>query len=206
MTLNVQETAIEELNASTIQLTSAEPVHDSADASQTIVKSTELPEISDATGHCPVGDSSEAPALKKQRFLKAELVSVPQQSLERGSSSKSQDVVMVSEAAELAKKESVQMEELSREPSGQLQEVGNETLEVSDLPTMKNEDQFLEAPALQASLSVAPQPRGIPVGRLNLKEEEDRRRALATVGRGGRDSDSRGAPINEAGVGRCVYT
>lgn len=152
MTLNVQETVIEEPNSSAGQQVSAEPIDGSADLQQTVVKSTRSPEISDAIGHRPVADTSEAPALKKQRFLQAEPVSVPQQSLERGSSSQSQDVVMVNEAAELTKKEPFQPEHLGRK----LPEVGNETLGVADLPTMKPEDQLVEAPILMDSISVTP--------------------------------------------------
>jgi hypothetical protein len=154
VTLNVQETVIEEPNSSAGQQISAEPIDGSADLQQTVVKSTRIPEISDAIGHRPVADTSEAPALKKQRFLQAEPVSVPQQSLERGSSSQSQDVVMVNEAAEL-KKEPFQPEELGRKPSGQLPEVGNETLGVADLPTMKPEE-LVEASILMDSISVTP--------------------------------------------------
>lgn len=146
-----EETVIEEPNSSAGQQISAEPIDGSADLQQTVVKSTRSPEISDAIGHRPVADTSEAPALKKQRFLQAEPVSVPQQSLERGSSSQSQDV-MVNEAAELTKKEPFQPEQLGRK----LPEVGNETLGVADLPTMKPEDQLVEAPILMDSISVTP--------------------------------------------------
>jgi len=121
--------------------------HDvSAEPSQTVVRT-------DSVGHRAVADTSEAPALKKPRFVQAELVSVPPQSVEKGSSSQS---LVVNEAMELTNREPSQPEELGREPSRQLQEVGNETLEASDLPIFKSEDQITEAPILIDIIPVTP--------------------------------------------------
>lgn len=145
----MQDGNIDDPNSTTglqINAPHTEPADVSAEPPQPVVKS-------DSVGHRPVGDTSEAPALKKPRFVQAELVSVPPQSVERGSSSQSQDV---SEAIELTKKEPLQLEELGREPSTQLQEVGHDTLEVADLPTFKPEDQLTEAPILMDSMPFTP--------------------------------------------------
>jgi len=143
VTLNVQDTNIED-SSTGLQINAYHDV--AAEPLEAVVKS-------DSAGHRPVADTSEAPALKKPRFLQAEQVSIPSQSAERGSSSQSQDV---NEAIELTKKEPSQPEELGSEASGQLQEVGNETLEVSDLPIFKTEDQLTEAPILMDSMPVTP--------------------------------------------------
>lgn len=124
----------------------AEPAGVLAESFQTGLKS-------DSVGHRPVAYTSEPPVLSRQSFVQAELVSVPLQSVERGSSSKSQDD---NEATESTGKDPAHPLEIGREPSAQVQEVGNETLEVSDLPMFKADNHLSEAPILIDSMPITP--------------------------------------------------
>lgn len=139
---NVQETQTEDLNSLTGVQSSAHHVENADIPSEVHPQGTTISEISDSVDHRPLADAADAPALKKPRIVHVNDITAPVQSLEKGTSSSSQNIGLLQEKADLGQKESSNLEELGGKPGGQLQEAGTESLELPVVSTFKTDGQF----------------------------------------------------------------
>uniref|UniRef100_A0A7I4FVD3 Nucleoprotein TPR/MLP1 domain-containing protein n=1 Tax=Physcomitrium patens TaxID=3218 RepID=A0A7I4FVD3_PHYPA len=137
-----EETQTEDLNSLTGVQSSAHHVENADIPSEVRPQGTTISEISDSVDHRPLADAADAPALKKPRIVHVNDITAPVQSLEKGTSSSSQNIGLLQEKADLGQKESSNLEELGGKPGGQLQEAGTESLELPVVSTFKTDGQF----------------------------------------------------------------